>query len=98
MLQVAIRPGTLRENIVYHVPVHLGQTHILAIVPVCQARVINPEEVQDRRVEVVHAHLVLDRKVAELVRCTVGIAALDASASQPQSESIRVVVATVAAL
>ena len=55
--------------------------------------VIEAEEVQDRRLEVVGGDDVFDRAVADLVGGAVGHAPLDPAAGQPDREALAVVVA-----
>ena len=63
-----------------------------------QPLVVDAEQVQHRRVQVVDLDLVLDGVVAVLVGRAVDRAALDAAAGQPDGEAERVVVAAVGAL
>ena len=48
-------------------PVDVGQPLVAAAVEVGQQRVVEPQQVQDRGVQVVDVDLVLDRGVADLV-------------------------------
>src|SRR4051812_4186535 len=54
---------------------------------------VNAQEVQDGRLEVVNVDLVDERIVAELVRFAIADAGLDAAAGHPNRESIRMMVA-----
>src|SRR6185437_10781850 len=69
-----------------------------AVVGVGEPPVVEAEGVQQRRVEVVDRHLVLDRLVAELVRLPEDESALEAAAGQPEREAVAVVVAAVGPL
>ena len=75
--------------------VHVGQAEVAAGVAVGQPLVIEAQQVQDRRVQVVDVDLVLDGVVAVVVGRAVAEAALDAAAGQPHREALRVVVAAV---
>ena len=59
---------------------------------------VDAELVQDGGPKVIHGADIGDGAVAEFVGGSVGDAAFDASASEPEAETERVVVATVAAL
>ena len=75
----------------------VGQPLFAAVGVVDEPVVVEAEEVQDRRLEVVGRDDVLDRAVADLVGGAVGHAALDAAAGQPDREALAVVVAAGAA-
>ena len=64
-----------------------------AVVAVRQPLVIDPEQVQDRRVQVVDVDGVDGGRVADLVGCAVTDAALDAAAGQPDGERAGIVIA-----
>src|SRR5262249_26766231 len=66
--------------------------------PICQAFVVDSEEMKHCRVKVVDLDLVLNGMVAIIVGGAVDGAALDASACQPDGESVRVMIAAVRAL
>src|SRR5690606_24261792 len=78
--------------------VHVCQPDVAPAEPVGETRVVEPEQVQDRRVQVVDRHAVRDHLVAVVVGHAVGHAAGDAAAAQPRGERERVVVAAVAPL
>ena len=63
-----------------------------------KAPVIEPEQVEDRGVQVVHVHRILDGLVAELVGLAVRDPRFHASSRQPEGESLVVVVSTVGVL
>jgi len=75
---------------------HVRQPEVAARVTVCQARVVEAQQMQDRRVQIMHMDLVLDGLVAEVIRRAVGHAALDAAAGENHGETPVVVVAAVA--
>ena len=58
---------TLRQQLRHDLAVHVGQAEVAALEAVGQLRVVEAEQVQDRRVQVVDVDLVLDRVEAELV-------------------------------
>ena len=77
---------------------HIGQTEIATAVAKRQLFVVEAKQVQQRRMQVVDVHAVLDRLEAEVVRLTVAHAALRAAAGEEHTEAMRVVVAAVAIL
>src|SRR5262245_17192155 len=81
----------------HHLAVHVGQAEVAALEAVGQLRVVEAQEVKDRRVQVVDVYLVLDNVEAQLVRGADGLAPLDPAPGQPHGEGVRVVVAAVVA-
>ena len=75
--------------------VHVGQAEVAALEAVGQPGVLDPQQVQDRGVEVVDLDRVLDDVVGEVVGLAVDEARLDAAAGQPDREAARVMVAAV---
>jgi phytoene dehydrogenase-like protein len=63
-----------------------------------EAFVVEAEQMQNRRVQVVHRDDFLDGAVTELVGRAVGHAAAHAAACHPDGEALRIVVATIATL
>src|SRR5262249_35299780 len=82
----------------YDVAVNVSQAEIAAGVTVGQLLVIEPQQVQDRRVQIVHVNFVLDRAEAEIVGRPVGGPALHPAASQPRREAPVIVIAPISAL
>src|SRR5262245_40746981 len=60
------------QDVPYHLAVHVGQAEIAAAVAIRQPLVIQPHQVQDRRVQVMDVHTLLDRLIAEFVGGAVG--------------------------
>ena len=77
---------------------HVSQPEVAAAVGVGQPLVIDAQQMQDRRVEVMEGKPVFDGVVAVFIRLAEDRAALDAAAGQPQAEAPRVVVTSVGAL
>src|SRR3954447_3951653 len=96
------RSGASREgsgqDLVHHPAVDVGQAEVAAGVAIRQTLVVEPEQVEDRGVQVVIVHLVLDRGEPELVGPAVADAPLHAAAGQPDRISLGVVVAAVGPL
>src|SRR5262245_19741985 len=87
-----------RQDLVNHMPVDVGEPAVDAVVANAQSLVIDAEQVQNGRVQIVAVGLALDGPVAELVAGSVANAALDAGAGQPGDERPTVVVAAGGAL
>ena len=56
-----------RQQLLHHVAVHVGQPEVAALEAEGQLRVIEAQQVQDRRLQVVDVDAVLDGDEAELV-------------------------------
>jgi hypothetical protein len=76
---------------------HIRQPERAALELERQLRVVEAQEMQQRRVQVVHVHPVLHRVEAQIVRLADRLAALDTAAGEPVGEGVRVVVAAVGA-
>ena len=85
----------LSKNRLHHVAGDVGQPEIAAAVAVGEPRVIEAQQVQHRRVQIVHVHRVLHGFEAEFVGGAVRHAALDAAAGQQHAEAVAVVIAAV---
>ncbi len=77
---------------------HVGQAKIAATVAVRQTFVVDAKLMEHGRPQVIHAALVLDRVVTELVRRTINRAAFHTTTGQPDAEAKRVMIPAVAAL
>ena len=87
--------GYLRQDLLHHIAVHVGEAEVAAGVAVGEAFVVEAEEVEHRRVEVVDVHDVFDGAEAEFIGGTVDVAAARAAAGEPAGEAVVVVVAAV---
>ena len=67
---------------------HVGQAEIAPAVPERQLRVIQSEQVQDRRVEIVDVAFVLGHLHSVIVRLAVYHPALHSASGQPRRESV----------
>ena len=72
---------SLRDDVVNHMSMHIGQPKVSPGDLVGQLQVIQPEEMQQRGVEVVQVDLIFDGKVAVLVRGSIADAGFHAAAS-----------------
>src|SRR5262249_45062713 len=85
------------EKGIYQFAVHIGQAEVAALETIGQLGVIEAQQVQERRVQVVNVDTVLDGVEAELVAFAEGKAGLGAAAGQPHREGVGMVVAAIAA-
>ena len=93
-----MKGGWLRQNLLYDFSVDVGQADVPATEAVGQLFVVDPEQVQDGCMQIVYLQGIFDRPVAPFVGSTKGNAGLHAASGHPETESVFVVVPTVAAL
>jgi hypothetical protein len=74
------------------------ESHVAAVEPIRQPRVLDAEQVQNRRVQIVEVDRLLGRLVAELIARSDDLPALDSRARHPHRHRPRVVVAAHAIL
>lgn len=77
-------------------PEDIGEPEVAPLETVGETQVIDPEEMQHRRVKIVHMHGILDRGVAELVGGAMGDTSLDPASAEEHGERIDVVIPTTA--
>src|SRR5581483_11038178 len=73
------------EHLLYYIAGDVGQAKIAAHVPIGQAGVIEAQALQDRRLQIVNVHFVLDYAHAQFVRLADHRAALHAAAGHPEA-------------
>src|SRR5262249_50225411 len=83
----------LSQQLADHVAVDIGQPIIAALEAIDEPGVIEAEQMQDRRLQIVDVDLVLDHFEAKLIGLAVAVAAARAAAGQPTREAIGIVVA-----
>src|SRR3954466_15242797 len=71
---------------------HVGEAEIAAAVAIGQLRVIDAEQVENRRVEIVDVHRLVNSLEAEVVGGAVDHSTLDAAPGPPHREAERVVI------
>jgi hypothetical protein len=86
----------LSQDFLHHAAVYVGEPEVAAEELEGQLRVVDAQQVQHRRVQVVHRDDVLHGVIAELVGRAVRDAALDPAAREPEREALDVMVAAVA--
>ena len=85
---------TSRQNCVHYATMHIGQTKIASGMAKRQLLVIQPQEVQQRRVEIMHVDAIGGDGDTVVVRNAVNDAAFDAAAGQPGGEDLVVMLAS----
>src|SRR5437899_6945581 len=88
----------LRHDLRDRDAVHVREPHVAAVEAVRQLLVIDPEQLKDRRVQIVIRNRLLLRLVAEVVARADRLSALDARACHPDRHRARIVIASDAAL
>src|SRR5579872_5136510 len=78
--------------------VHVGQPLVAATEVIRHAAVVEPQQVQDRGVQVGDFYPALDGVITKLVGRSVRLASFDSAAGQPQTEPLLVMVAAAASL
>src|ERR1017187_9420591 len=86
-----VRPSS--KNLVHHLPMHIREPELTALVSVGQAFVIETQALKNRGLKIVNLHLVLDNVESHFVSGAVSQAGLDAAACQPHGECRRMMVA-----
>src|SRR4051794_15863243 len=89
---------TSGQDLPDHFSVDVGETPVDAVVPEREPAVVDAEQVEHRRMEVIAVSRVLYCAIRPLVAPAVGGAALDPAARQPGGEGGGVVVPALAAL
>src|SRR5262247_4524846 len=79
-----LKTDLLSQNRLYHIAMHVGQTEIAPAVPEGQPGVIESEQMQDGRVEIVDVAFVLDHFHSVIVGFAVSHSAFDSAAGQPR--------------
>ena len=74
---------------------HIGKTEVSPLIAVCQAGVVDTQEMQGGGVEVVNMHGILDDIVTEVVGFTEHVTAFDAGTGHPDTKATRMMVPTV---
>src|SRR6266568_90603 len=83
----------LRQHVLHDFSAHIGQPKIPARVAVSEFLVVEAQQVQHGRVQVMDMDEVLGRAIAELVSGAVNVSAFYSPAGQPDGESIMIVIA-----
>ncbi|MFT6576443.1 MAG: hypothetical protein ACJA16_004652 [Akkermansiaceae bacterium] len=84
----------LRDDIVHHLSVDIGETEIPSTISISERLMIESEQVEHRRVQVVEVDLVLHRFVAKLVGFAISKATADTAPRHEDGVARRIVVST----
>ena len=76
MLMCPIIPANSRQHVLHHLAVHVGQAEVAALEAVGQLLVVEAQQVQDRRLQVVDVDRFLGGVEAQVVGRAVGDARL----------------------
>src|SRR5947208_15035767 len=71
---------------------YIGQAHLAAAERKGEPRVVEPEQMQRRGVEVMHGYFILDDIVAVFIGRAVNHAALDTASCEPHREAVGMMV------
>src|SRR5947208_16346303 len=74
----------LRQKLLHHVPMHVRQAEVAALIAGHELQVIHPQRVQYRRLKIVNMHRVFHDAPAPLVGCAVAELASDPATSEQQ--------------
>ena len=86
---------TLGHNLVDDPTVDVSQPEVATSIAMRQSFVVQPHQVQNRRVQVVQVDATFDGTVTKIVRGAVLESAFDATTGQPHRIAIGIVVATI---
>src|SRR6187431_341284 len=75
---------------------HIRQTEIAAAESVRQPLMIQPKQMQNRSMQIMHGRNAFDGMHAKFIRSAKNGAALDAAPGEPHRESFRMMIATIA--
>jgi hypothetical protein len=78
--------------------VDVGQSEVASTVTVSQSFVIDSEQVEQSRMQIMHMDFVLSGVKPKIIGCTITESGLDSRAAHPPSESVGIVVSTVISL
>src|SRR5262249_31797181 len=85
--------GRLHQQFFNHIPVHVSQSEVTSLKAISQFRVIESEQMQDSRVQIVDVRGVFGHVESEFVSLAKWGAGLDAAAREPHRESLVVMIA-----
>src|SRR5438093_424625 len=83
------------QRLFHDISVDVGQPEVSPLKLVSQLRVINPEAVQNRRIEIENRNRITRNVVAEIVSLADGQPTFDAAACQPDRETPRMMIAPI---
>ena len=96
--QAADRQGTSGDDVLDDLPLHVSQPHRAACVAIRQPLVVQTQQMQDRRMPIMHMHRVFNSFIPVVVGAAIREPPLDAAAGHPEGIAFVIVVAAVAVL
>src|SRR5438445_13457980 len=87
-LTLQARMSASSQDARYHRSRHVRQPHVASLVAIGEAEVVKAEEMEQRRVQIVHVHRVLLHVEAEVVRLAVDRPGTNAAAGQERGEGV----------
>jgi hypothetical protein len=82
----------LRQDPLYHIPVHIGQSVVTTLKSKCKSSVIKTHQMQNRRVQIVHMNRILNDVKTQIVRFSPNEPFLKPAASHPHTVTAIVVI------
>ena len=86
---------TLRNERLHHVPLYIREPEIAAGVAVGELLVIETEQREDRRMQVVDVDFVLGRGKTKFIRRAINLPAFHTAAGKPHREAVMIVIAAI---
>ena len=71
---------------------NVGEPKIPSRIMICQSLVIDPHQVEDCRVQIMHMNLIFDSRKSKLIGAAIRHPALDATSCEPDAKSMIVVI------
>src|SRR6187455_3360700 len=84
-----------RDQLLHQIAVNICEAEIPAGMPECQPRMIEPQQMQQRRVQVVDMHRLLRGFESKFIGGAMDISAAHAAAGKPHSKSMVIMIAPV---
>src|ERR1700722_19477851 len=90
-----VQTPKLREHLPNHLALHIGQSEIAALEAVGETLVVDPQTVEDGRLQIVNVHRVFDDIVGIVIGLAEGNAGLHTAAGDPYGETPAMVIAAI---
>ena len=86
--QTRQRGMLLRHDLMNHISFDIGEAKIASRITVCQTSVIQPQQVQNRGVKIVHMDWVFRNPMTVLIAGTIRRTAADSASGQPRRKHV----------
>ena len=87
--------GALRQNFLHDGAIHIGEPEVAAEVASSETGMIETEQMQHGRVQIVKMHFAVDDLVAHRISLAIRQPRFNAASSHPCAETLRLMLATV---